>query len=160
MSAALKRRLNFETVLPIADAEMEIQLVGQRAKSVLADSCADGDVDQKLLEILVTVFRDLREGQTAEGWSVEKPQAVMSTAEAVTVAAAITRQGAFFPSKKDPVSLVPGYLLGVVLKDNQEDRQRLFAYWDGPVRRRSEEDPLWKRMYELRTVLEEFRDES
>ncbi len=32
MSAALKRRLNFETVLPIADAEKEIQLVGNRRR--------------------------------------------------------------------------------------------------------------------------------
>jgi hypothetical protein len=79
----------------------------------------------------------------------------MSTAEAVTVAAAITRQGAFFPAQKDPVSLLPGYLLGVVLKDNQEDRDRLFAYWDGPVRRRGEGDILWKRLYDLRKVLEE-----
>ena len=155
MSAALKRRFNFETVQPIGDAEQEIQLVGNRAKAVLNESGTDSDVDEKLLGILVTTFRDLRDGQTDEGWNVERPAAVMSTAEAVTVAAAITRQGAFFPTQKDPVSLVPGYLLGVVLKDNTEDRDRLLAYWDGPVRRRSDEDALWKRMYELRDVLEE-----
>jgi hypothetical protein len=109
-----------------------------------------------LLDILVRTFRDLREGRTEEGWNVERPAAVMSTAEAVTVAAAITRQGAFFPAQKDPVSLLPGYLLGVVLKDNQEDRDRLLAYWDGPIRRRGESDALWKRMYELRQVLEEM----
>ncbi|QDV17240.1 AAA domain (dynein-related subfamily) [Gimesia panareensis] len=155
MSAALKRRFNFETVLPIADPEQEVQLVGTRARAVLHDSGLTGDVDQRLLEILVTTFRDLRDGQTAEGWSVERPAAVMSTAEAVTVAAAITRQGAFFSAQKDPVSLVPGYLLGVVFKDNVDDRDRLLAYWDGPVRRRGERDPLWKRMYELRDVLED-----
>jgi hypothetical protein len=103
-----------------------------------------------------TAFRDLREGRTEEEWSLERSAAVMSTAEAVTVAAAITRQGAFFPAQKDPLSLLPGYLLGVVLKDNQEDRDRLLAYWDGPVRRRGEGDALWKRMYELRKVLEEM----
>ncbi len=155
MSAALKRRLNFETVAPIADFEQEVALVGSRAQAALADSGgSNGEIDQKLLDILVTTFRDLRDGQTAEGWSVERPAAVMSTAEAVNVAAAITRQGAFFPSQQDPISLVPGYLLGVVLKDNQEDRARLLAYWDGPVRRRSEDDSIWKRMYELRDVLE------
>ncbi|QDT27670.1 AAA domain (dynein-related subfamily) [Gimesia panareensis] len=155
MSAALKRRFNFETVLPIADPEQEVQLVGTRARAVLHDSGLTGDVDQRLLEILVTTFRDLRDGQTAEGWSVERPAAVMSTAEAVTVAAAITRQGAFFSAQKDPVSLVPGYLLGVVFKDNVDDLDRLLAYWDGPVRRRGERDPLWKRMYDLRDVLED-----
>jgi MoxR-like ATPase len=158
MSAALKRRLNFETVPPIADAAQEIGLVRSRARTVLCDSGTDAEVDARLLEILVTTFRDLREGRTQEGWSVERPAAVMSTAEAVTVAAAITRQGMFFPSQKDPVSLLPGYLLGVVLKDNQEDRDRLLAYWDGPIRRRGEGDALWKRMYELRHILEELDD--
>lgn len=156
MSAALKRRLNFETVPPIADAKQEIELVRSRAQSVLGESGTAADVDARLLDILVTTFRDLREGRTAEGWSIERPAAVMSTAEAVTVAAAITRQGAFFAGQKDPVSLLPGYLLGVVLKDNQEDRHRLLAYWDGPIRRRAEADALWQRMYELRNVLEDL----
>jgi MoxR-like ATPase len=161
MSAALKRRFNFETVMPIPDAREEIELVGGRATALLSESGTKVDVDQKLLELLVTTFRDLRDGQTAEGWTVERPGAVMSTAEAVTVAAAITRQGAFFPAQRDPVSLLPGYLLGVVLKDNAEDRDRLLAYWDGAVRRRSEaDDPLWKRMYELRSVLEAAEVES
>jgi len=156
MSAALKRRLNFETVPPIADAKQEIELVRRRAKTVLSESGTAAEVDARLLDILVTTFRDLRDGRTDEGWSVERPAAVMSTAEAVTVAAAITRQGAFFSAQKDPVSLLPGYLLGVVLKDNQEDRDRLLAYWDGPIRRRGEQDALWKRMYDLRKVLEEL----
>ena len=155
MSAALKRRLNFETVPPIADAKQEIALVRSRAQTVLSEGGTNAGVDARLLEILVTTFRDLREGRTEEGWTIERPAAVMSTAEAVTVAAAIARQGAFFPTQKDPVSLLPGHLLGVVLKDNQEDRERLLAYWDGPVRRRGESDALWKRMYELRKVLEE-----
>ena len=155
MSAALKRRLNFETVPPIGDAKQEIELVRARAHAVLSESGTDAEVDSRLLDILVTTFRDLREGRTEEGWNVERPAAVMSTAEAITVAAAITRQGAFFAAQKDPVSLLPGYLLGVVLKDNQEDRDRVLAYWDGPIRRRGEKDALWKRMYDLRNVLEE-----
>jgi MoxR-like ATPase len=159
MSAALKRRFNFETVAPIADARQEMNLVGTRATATLAETLGQPDktpmVDTRLLEILVTAFRDLREGRTEEGWNVERPAAAMSTAEAVTVLTSIVRQGAFFPALKDPVSLLPGYLLGVVLKDNSEDRERLLAYWDGPVRRRGEADPLWKRMYELRAVLEE-----
>jgi MoxR-like ATPase len=155
MSAALKRRLNFETVPPIASTQEEIDLVRRRAQAVLSESGTESDVDARLLDILVRTFRDLREGRTEEGWNVERPAAVMSTAEAVTVAAAITRQGAFFAARKDPVSLLPGYLLGVVLKDNQEDRARLLAYWDGPIRRRGESDVLWQRMYALRDVLED-----
>ena len=101
MSAALKRRLNFETVPPISDAKQEIELVRSRAHAVLSESGTDAQVDSRLLEILVTTFRDLREGRTEEGWNVERPAAVMSTAEAITVAAAITRQGAFFAAAEE-----------------------------------------------------------
>jgi hypothetical protein len=80
----------------------------------------------------------------------------MSTAEAVAVATAITRESVFFPSGFDPISRMPGHLLGVVLKDDAKDRERLLAYWDGPVRRRAEDGaPLWKRLVELRSTLEE-----
>jgi hypothetical protein len=103
----------------------------------------------------VTTVRDLREGRTVEGWAVEKPGTVMSTAEAVSVATSMGIQQAYFPMDRDVATLLPGYLLGVVLKDDQQDRGRLLAYWDSAVKRRSEGDNrLWKRLLELRSVIE------
>jgi len=155
MSAALKRRFNFETIAPIADAEREAVLVSSRATSMLTEDERKDPIDNALVQLLVTVFRDLRSGRTAEGWQVQQPSTVMSTAEAVAVTTAIVREGAFFPSGFDPVSRLPGHLLGVVMKDDAKDRERLIAYWNGPVRRRAEAgDPLWKRLSELRIVLE------
>jgi MoxR-like ATPase len=156
MSAALKRRFNFETIAPIADEVRERELVSTRAAALLAETGAQATVDQSLVELLVTVFRDLRNGRSDEGWQISRPSTVMSTAEAVAVATAITRESVFFPSGFDPVSRMPGHLLGVVMKDEAKDRERLLAYWDGPVRRRAEDgSPLWKRLVELRGVLEE-----
>ena len=65
MSAALKRRFNFETVHPIADPQQEIELVRSRAVSVLADTGLTTQRVSRLLELLVTTFRDLRDGTTA-----------------------------------------------------------------------------------------------
>ncbi len=156
MSAALKRRFNFETIAPIADEVRERELVSTRASALLAETGSAVDVDRALIEVLVTVFRDLRSGRSDEGWQVTRPSTVMSTAEAVAVATAITRESVFFPSGFDPISRMPGHLLGVVMKDEAKDRERLLAYWDGPVKRRAEDgSPLWKRLVELRTVLEE-----
>ncbi|TWT65309.1 ATP-binding protein [Allorhodopirellula solitaria] len=156
MSAALKRRFNFETIAPIADEVRERELVSTRAAALLAETGSPVAVDQSLIELLVTVFRDLRSGRSDEGWQVTRPSTVMSTAEAVAVATAITRESVFFPSGFDPVSRMPGHLLGVVMKDEAKDRERLLAYWDGPVRRRAEDGgPLWKRLVELRGDLEE-----
>jgi MoxR-like ATPase len=155
MSSALKRRFNFEVVPPIADRDAEIALVGRQARAAVAQVGSEFALDDSILETLVTAFRDLREGRSAEGWSVEKPSTVMSTAEAVAVASSMSLQASFFSSQRDPLSLLPGYLLGVVNKDDAQDRARLMAYWDGAVSKRaSEGGRLWKRLLELRTVLE------
>ncbi|MBK6460887.1 MAG: AAA family ATPase [Myxococcales bacterium] len=155
MSAALKRRFNFETVAPIADARDEVRLVRARAAHVLERADTKLAVDDAVLEAIVTVFRDLRLGRTEEGYAVEKPSAVMSTAEAVSVASSIGISAAFLPSDRDLLGLVPGYLAGVVTKDDAKDHGRLLAYWDGAVKKRAErKDRVWQTLFELRGLLE------
>ncbi|MBA2539232.1 MAG: AAA family ATPase [Deltaproteobacteria bacterium] len=155
MSAALKRRFNFETIAPIGDVARETELVRRRAKQIVAEAGAPLGVDDAVLEALVTVFRDLRLGRTVEGWPVEKPTSVMSTAEAVAVASSMGLAATYFPGDRDVARLLPEYLLGVVMKDEPKDRGKLLAYWDASVKRRAEGDArLWKSLHELRRVLE------
>lgn len=157
MSAALKRRFNFEVVHPIADLARETALVQRQAEAAIARTGQAFAVDEAVLEALVTVFRDLRSGRSVEGWAVEKPSTVMSTAEAVSVASSLGLTQAFFRGDRDVLSLVPSHLLGVVLKDDPQDRGRLLAYWDSAVKRRSEDKArLWKRLHELRGELEDL----
>ncbi|GAA3220834.1 AAA family ATPase [Actinocorallia longicatena] len=153
MSAALKRRFNFETVEPISDADAETALVRSQATAAVHDAGASFGVDDAVLEALVTVFRDLRSGRSAEGWDVERPGTVMSTAEAVQVAASLGVAKAYL-SDGDALDLVPGHLLGVVRKDDPSDHARLLGYWDGPVRRRAEDgSAMWRRLWDLREDL-------
>jgi MoxR-like ATPase len=155
MSAALKRRFNFETVPPIADLARETELVRRRAGQIVAEAGAPLAVDDAVLEALVTVFRDLRLGRTAEGWPVERPSSVMSTAEAVAVASSLGLAATYFPGGREVAELLPEYLLGVVMKDEPRDRGKLLAYWDASVKRRAEDDePPWQVLHELRRVLE------
>jgi MoxR-like ATPase len=155
MSAALKRRFNFEVVPPIASLSQEIELVGRQARTVVERVGAAYAVDATVLEALVTAFRDLRTGRSVEGWAVEKPSTVMSTAEAVAVTASIGLAAAYFPDGRSPLALVPEHLLGVVRKDDESDRARLLAYWDGSVRQRAEAgDGPWRALWERRGVLE------
>ncbi len=156
MSAALKRRFNFEVVPPIGDLASETALVRRQATLSLERTGNRLHVDDSVIEALVTAFRDLRGGVSAEGWVVERPSTVMSTAEAVNVASSLALQSAYFGEDRDVVSLLPGYLLGVVRKDDPADQARLLGYWDGVVKRRAANGPrLWKRLWELRSVLEE-----
>lgn len=156
MSAALKRRFNFETVPPIPDLDREVALVQRQATNVVERVGVPLSVDQKVLEALVTAFRDLRAGRSVEGWAVEKPSTVMSTAEAVGVATSMGLQTSYLDGDAaETWRLLPGYLLGVVLKDDPKDRGRLLSYWDGAVKRRAEQSELWKQLHGLRGVLEE-----
>ncbi|WP_374984378.1 AAA family ATPase [Streptomyces fradiae] len=155
MSAALKRRFNFETVGPIGDLDEETALVRRQSRAAVERAGAPFQVDDAVLEALVTAFRDLREGRSAEGWEVERPSTVMSTAEAVSVAGALGVAAAYFPGDRDVLSLLPGHLLGVVRKDDPADATRLLGYWDGPVRRRAEQgSATWRTLWDLRAVLE------
>jgi len=161
MSAALKRRFNFEIVHPIADMEREKSLVLGRAKANVTRTGVDFNVDDAVLDAVVTAFRDLRSGRSSEGWAVERPSTVMSTAECVAIASDLGLQQAYFASDRDVLSLVPGYLLGVVLKDNPDDRGKLLAYWDSTIKRRAEGGArLWKRLLELRPVIEQAHAEA
>jgi MoxR-like ATPase len=156
MSAALKRRFNFELVEPIADFELERRLVERQANAALERAGAMLQVDAAILEALVTAFRDLRVGRTSEGWAVERPGTIMSTAEAVGVATSLGLQAAYFRDSKDVLPLLPAYLLGVVRKDDPHDQARLLGYWDGAVKRRADSGaPIWERLWELRPTLED-----
>ncbi|MFE9692081.1 AAA family ATPase [Micromonospora sp. NPDC005806] len=153
MSAALKRRFNFEVVPPIVDFDAEVALVSRQARAAIERVGASYTVDEAVLETLVTAFRDLRTGSTVEGWEVERPSSVMSTAEAVAVAASIGLSAAYLPGP-DPLSLLPGHLVGVVRKDDPADQARLLAYWDGALRRRAEAGGrIWRQLWEHRDVL-------
>jgi MoxR-like ATPase len=155
MSAALKRRFNFELVEPIPDLELETQLVRRQATAALERVGAELRLDDVVLAALVTAFRDLRIGRSVEGWAVEKPGSVMSTAEAVGVATSLGLSAAYF-TPADPLALLPGYLLGVVRKDDPQDQARLLGYWDSTVKRRADEgSQAWGRLWEMRTALEE-----
>lgn len=157
MSSALKRRFNFEVVEPIPDLARETALVRRQAEAALARVGEPLRVDDAVLEALVTVFRDLRSGRSVEGWSVEKPSTVMSTAEAVGVASSLGLSAAYLGQDRDVLGLLPQYLLGVVMKDEPKDRGRLLAYWDSSIKRRAEGDArMWKQLHELRSVLEEL----
>jgi MoxR-like ATPase len=154
MSAALKRRFNFETVRPIRDKDFEVRLVMEQAQSLLTDAGAEARVDQDVIDMLVTTFQDLRNGRTAEGTVVDRPSTPMSTAEAVAVAFSAALDACYFGDGRLRSEHVVRQLLGTVIKDSPDDAKKVRQYFDVVVKSRLRLGSSWKSFYEARGLLD------
>jgi MoxR-like ATPase len=154
MSSALKRRFNFETVRPISDRKLEIQLVREQTEALLRHAQVEVGLAPDVVDLLVTAFADLRNGVTAEGVVVEKPTAVMSSAEAVAVGFAAGLDAHYFGGGEVGGEHIARQLIGTVLKDNPEDGKKLRHYFDVVVKQRAQRHAQWRRVLEARRELE------
>ncbi|HWB58957.1 MAG TPA: AAA family ATPase [Chthoniobacteraceae bacterium] len=154
MSSALKRRFNFETVNPITDRALELQLVIEQTELLLREADVKVDCGREVMEILVTTFHDLRVGRTSEGTVVEKPSTVMSTAEAVAVGLSAGLDAAYFGSGKLESEHIARQLSGTVLKDNPDDAKKLVHYFDVVVKNRARKNKFWQAYWDARKWLE------
>lgn len=154
MSSALKRRFNFETVRPIGDRKLELQLVREQTEALLASASVDVEFREDVVDLLVTAFHDLRQGVTAEGVVVEKPTAVMSSAEAVAVGYAACLDAHYFGDGAVGGEHIARQLIGTVLKDNPDDGKKLRHYFDVVVKQRAQRQSQWKRVLEARRELD------
>jgi MoxR-like ATPase len=154
MSSALKRRFNFETVHPIRELKQEVELVTRECDRLLKDASAPVEVRTDVVELLVSVFQDLRQGVTREGIQLERPSTVMSTAEAVSVGMSAGLDAYYFGGGSLAPRHVVRHLSGAVLKDNPDDLKKLKHYFDVVVKQRSQkEGGLWTEMLEARKSL-------
>jgi MoxR-like ATPase len=153
MSAALKRRLNFETVPPITEKKFEVELVLKQAQEMLHHSGAQAAVAADVIDVLVTTFMDLRKGRTEEGTVVEKPSTAMSTAEAVSVAYGAALEACYLGDGRLRGENVARQLVGTVLKDSAEDAKKVRQYFDVVVKNRAKRSEVWKSFYDGRGIL-------
>ena len=154
MSSALKRRFNFETVRPITDRRLETRLVREQTETLLRQVDVDTRITEDVVDLLVTAFHDLRDGVTAEGAVVERPTAVMSSAEAVAVGYAAALDAHYFGDGEVGGEHVARQLIGTVLKDNPDDGKKLRHYFDVVVRDRARGDRQWRRVLDARRELD------
>ena len=147
MSSALKRRFNFETIAPINNVKMEAQIIESQAKMILERSGVDIEIDRDVVEILATTFMELRTGQTKEGYKIDSPQSVMSTAEAVSVYVQSAMTAHYYEGKPMTMERLVQNLQGAVVKENQKDAGVLKTYFTKVVKERAKEEGLWGAYY-------------
>lgn len=147
MSAALKRRFDFETVFPIMDFQQELELMANASARLLAHSGIPHKVPDAVLELLVQTFRDLR-AEGGKKTSMDTLNAIMSTAEAVNVAHAVGVRAWFLAARAgEPADLVD-CIAGTIVKDNEDDRARLRRYFEQRVG--THKEAHWQAYYQAR----------
>jgi MoxR-like ATPase len=154
MSSALKRRFNFETVRPVSDRRLEATLIKEQTADLLARSGVAGTLPDDVVDLLVGTFADLRTGVSEEGTAIDRPSAVLSTAEAVAVGHAAALDAHFFDGGPATGAHVARQLIGTVLKDNPEDGAKLRHYFDVVVKKRARKGNQWHRLLEARRELD------
>ncbi len=138
LSAALRRRFN-TVVLPLPDsADEEIAIVAQRVNE-LGTALALPPVPSSADEIrrVVTVFRELRDGQTADGGtSLKVPSGTLSTAEAISVVTNGLSLAAHFGSGELSADDVAAGVVGAVVRDPTHDGVAWREYLESVVAHR------------------------
>lgn len=151
MSAALKRRFNFETVAPISEISQEMDLVQRETNRNLARAGVPVALTPDITELLITTFRELRTGMTTEGKGMETLSTVLSTAEAVSTACAAGIHAYYYSDGEVQPEHLVQHLVGTVLKDNPDDLKKVRHYFDHVVKKRKTSH--WKRFYDARGEL-------
>lgn len=127
MSSALKRRFNFETVRPINNIKMEMEVIRNECSKLCAN-LPQTLINDSMIDLLATTFRDLRTGSSNEGGKFDKPEAVLSTAEAVQVYHQTAIDAHYYHDDEIDMSTFVNNICSAVVKDNDNDLKHLKNY--------------------------------
>ncbi|MBF6086678.1 AAA family ATPase [Nocardia cyriacigeorgica] len=145
LSSALRRRFN-TVVLPLpASEEDEVAIVTRRVAQ-LGSALELPEVPAAAEEVrrVVRIFRELREGVTADGRTkLKSPSGTLSTAEAISVITNGLALSAHFGDGVLRAGDVAGAVLGSVIKDPVADAVVWTEYLEAVVRER----PEWSDFY-------------
>src|SRR6476661_7895117 len=128
LSAALKRRFNYIYIPIVGDQKTEVKIVQQRSTELLERYNLPAKLTPPVIELLATVFREIRNGKTSDGVSIKKPSTTLSTAEAIGVALDAALHARFFGGGEVGPADIARNMVGVVVKEDQDDREALKEY--------------------------------
>jgi MoxR-like ATPase len=146
MSAALKRRFNMVVLPTPATLETEVDIVRKRVKELGINlELKAGPPAEEAVTQVVTIFRELRAGQTIDGKNKLKvPSGVLSTAEAISVLAnGMALAGNFGSGEVTAHDLAAG-LQGAVVKDEDKDKIVWQEYLANVLKKRGAD---WRPLY-------------
>jgi MoxR-like ATPase len=148
LSAALKRRFNYVHIPIIADRKTEIEIVRQRSTDLLSRYDIPAVIEPSLLDLLVTAFRELRDGKTSDGISVKSPGTTLSTAEAIGTAVDAVLHSRYFGDGKVTAGTIARNLVGSIVKEDPQDLAALKEYVAIVAKKRGTSDKHWQNFHD------------
>jgi MoxR-like ATPase len=151
LSSALKRRFNV-VVLPLpTDLDEETGIVVKRVGEI------GGGLElpkiapaEKEIARVVTIFRELRDGQTLNGkLKLKTPTGSLSTAEAIAVTIGAWAEAGHFGAGKIDAQCLAANLVGAIVKDPVQDKVVLQEYLETVVRERKDWGDLYGAIREV-----------
>ncbi len=151
LSSALRRRFNV-VVLPLPDSvDEEAEIVTKRAKDigVSLDLPEIAPIDKEITRI-VTIFRELRDGQTINGkLKLKVPTSTLSTAEAIAVTVGAWAEAGHFGAGALDATNLSTNLVGAIVKDPVQDSVVLQEYLETVVKTRKGWGDLYSAVREV-----------
>jgi MoxR-like ATPase len=146
MSAALKRRFNIVVLPSPKEIDTEIDIVRQRVSQLAQNLELRAELPtEESIEKVVTIFRELRGGQTLDGKAkVKTPSGVLSTAEAISLLTnSMALAGNFGSGQVEAEDLAAG-LQGAIVKDEDKDHAVWQEYLKNVMKKRGSG---WRDLY-------------
>ncbi|MGE8290736.1 MAG: ATP-binding protein [Sphingobacterium sp.] len=146
MSSALKRRFNTIVLPAPANLETEISIVTKRVAEISNNYQLKAALPtNQVIEKIVTIFRELRQGQTLdEKQKLKAPTGVISTAEAISlITNSMALAGSFGNGSITDEDLAAG-LQGAIIKDEEKDKIAWKEYLENVMKKRGAE---WRGLY-------------
>ena len=151
LSSALRRRFN-TVVMPLpATLEDEVEIVRTRIVKLGQNM----DLPEKVAPVeeirrLVTIFRELRSGKSADGRTrIKSPSSTLSTAEAISVINSGQALATHFGNGKVSAQDLAASLTGAIVKDPVQDQTVWQEYLETVIKSREG----WKDLYEACNAL-------
>lgn len=145
LSGALKRRFN-TVILPVPETmKEEVEIVQHRVSSLQKALELPAEAPAlKEIQRIVTIFRELRAGVTADGKTkIKMPSSTMSTAEAISVVNNGLALAAHFGDGRLNAEDLAAGLVGAVVKDPIQDKVVWNEYLETVIKTRED----WKDVY-------------
>ena len=138
MSAALKRRFNIVVLPTPTDIKTEIEIVRTRVEQMAKSLDLKAEQpNSDIITRIVTIFRELRSGNTLEGdQKLKGVGGVLSTAEAISLLTNSMALAGSFGSGKISEADLAAALQGAVVKDVSKDQNAWSDYLENVMKKR------------------------